>query len=240
MKKVISVLLTVALLLGSVICVNASSVTSLIGKYVTRENAEKVVTYVARKMINAGEHAVVHLHNDVMYIFDRNGDDCISLEELLAFYEDYVMIDISALNGSAEEIAKNARYKMTVMDNGETTTYVFVDLDEYPELFVPGIFAQTVLLIDEEQERLGLNTNGDYHALRYSHIAGELVLHEIIYVITNLLGGQYEWNPLNSYYNSAIEACVNVDEARVPSWIIDIVGIFSTLTSLAGQMFVKQ
>lgn len=240
MKKFLCLFLSVLLLTGSATVASAAHRGAPSANCVSVENVEKIVHHVARGLLCASEHAVFRMSNDLLYMFDRNYDRQISLQELIAFYREYVMIDISALNGSAEKIAQNADYSMTVLDNGKSTVYVFVSLSEYPELFIPGIFAQAVSLIYDEQEHLGLTADGEHLPLRFSQIAGELVLHEIVYAITSLLGGQFEKSPLNSFYASAVEACINVDENRVPTWFVDVVGVFSTLVSLAGQIFVKQ
>lgn len=241
MKKFISLLLAIFLLMGSMISVGASRHGHRYhhDEPLPEVTTNRIVYLVLSKMLKTSKQAAFRFSKDMLEILDYNHDHFVSLNELHWFFEDYVVIDLTALDASAERIAGSAEYKVTVLDNGETAVYVFVDLKEHPELFIPGVFAETVQLIDEAQQEIGLDAADDYTALRYSQIAGELVLHEAVYAVTSVFGGMYSFSPLNEYYEAAVEACINIDEDRVPAAVVDIVGIISTLTSLLGDLFIR-
>ena len=64
--------------------------------------------------------------------------------------------------------------------------------------------------------------------MSYEYIAGELALHAIIYAVTNEyleITGETEGTIYNLWLR-AKNADLNIDESRIPSEIIEILGIF--------------
>ena len=72
----------------------------------------------------------------------------------------------------------------------------------------------------------------DPDPLSYNHIAGELALHMIIYSLTDAVGGNNWTGLIKDLYDRSAVSDLNVDENRIPTFLIEFLGGF--LTFLLG------
>lgn len=153
----------------------------------------------------------------------------ITIAELKKIMQNYIFVKVDDVDSSTLKVLKGVKYYPVTLENGETTVYIAVDIGSNPDLFNYEVFRKTVEQLYEKQgEALVKNADGqtDY-LMSYEHIAGELALHAIVYAATNELidvtGTKSE--TVLKLYESARQADLNIDEARVPWQVISIFGI---------------
>lgn len=153
----------------------------------------------------------------------------ITVAELKKIMQNYIFVKVDDVDSSTLKVLKGVKYYPVTLENGETTVYIAVDIGSNPDLFNYEVFRKTVEQLYEKQgEALVKNADGqtDY-LMSYEHIAGELALHAIVYAATNELidvtGTKNE--TVLKLYESARQADLNIDEARVPWQVISIFGI---------------
>ena len=140
----------------------------------------------------------------------------------------YLFIRVENADEVADLIAKSCDFSYTVLNDGHGTVYICVNVEENPQIFNYGVFRHLVEdLYAQQGEELRKNGSGDVdYLMSYEHIAGELALHALIYAASNeflRVTGVNSSRILN-LYKSAAQANLNIDEARVPSELISIIG----------------
>lgn len=153
----------------------------------------------------------------------------ITIAELKKILQTYIFVKVDDVDASTLKVLKDVKYYPVTLENGETTVYIAVDIKDNPDIFNYEVFRKTVEQLYEQQGKALLkNADGqtDY-LMSYEHIAGELAIHAIVYAAMNELievtGTKNE--TILKIYESAMNADLNIDEARVPWQVISIFGI---------------
>gem|GEM_PF-4224571 len=186
------------------------------------------------------QKAVDEYSKIVMNVYGANGDftsaqtvsssgaSSMSLKAMSRQLSKYLFIKLDGPEDIAALIAESCEFDYVVLDNGNGTIYIRVDVENNPQIFNYAVFYNLVEDLYEKQgEEMVLKGDGSVdYLMSYEHIAGELALHALIYAATKdiikLTGTNSE--RILSLYNSAAQANLNVDEARVPAQFITFVG----------------
>lgn len=153
----------------------------------------------------------------------------ITVAELKKIMESYIFVKVDDVDAATLKVLKGVKYYPVELENGQTTVYIAVNINDNPDLFNYEVFRNVVEQLYKKQgDALLKGSDGktDY-LMSYEHIAGELALHAIIYAATNELisvtGTENE--TLLKLYDRAKHADLNVDESRIPWQIFSIFGI---------------
>lgn len=121
---------------------------------------------------------------------------------------------------SSEDIASQATYTPTVMENGQTTLYISIPVQGNSDLSkLDTLLEVSKILFEQEKEK---SENG-WVNMSLQHIVGELFLHVAVYnMLKNV--AKSESNPLHSYLVDASIADLNYDEKRVSDSTLSAVG----------------
>ncbi|GEM_PF-6384746 len=121
---------------------------------------------------------------------------------------------------SSEDIASQATYTPTVMENGQTTLYISIPVQGNSDLSkLDTLVEVSKILFEQEKEK---SENG-WVNMSLQHIVGELFLHVAVYnMLKNV--AKSESNPLHSYLVDASIADLNYDEKRVSDSTLSAVG----------------
>ncbi|MDR0531561.1 MAG: hypothetical protein LBG83_05810 [Oscillospiraceae bacterium] len=145
---------------------------------------------------------------------------------LLTFFQFIPFVGNGNAAAAGRELAAQAAYHTYVIPGSENWSIaIAVPLDEEPfrQLYSPAVlraFAREAQQLQKEPYPQPPGTTYIYMDAR--HIAGETQLHLVGYVFTTLAGG--EQGLLKEYHERFRVADLNVDEDRVPPWLIDFVG----------------
>lgn len=153
----------------------------------------------------------------------------ITVAELKKIMESYIFVKVDDVDAATLKMLKSVKYYPVELENGQTTVYIAVNINDNPDLFNYAVFRNVVEQLYKKQGDAllkGSDGNTDY-LMSYEHIAGELALHAIIYAATNELisvtGTENE--TLLKLYDRAKHADLNVNESRIPWQIFSIFGI---------------
>lgn len=223
MKSVLSLLISILLVFGiSVNCLAADSAGEVTADTVVEtENLDTVVKSIVGELVGASQEAVVKLDTaELLEGADADGDGETTVGEVSQSLAKYIFINYDEIEGISQAIADASEYKTVVLDNGKSTVYIYVNIEEYPQLVNLDVFRQTVKKLSAGQ---GNYAQGDaYDLMSYQYIAGELALHTAVYALTVIFNTNEAGNSL---YESAREAELNIDESRLPEAIIRLIGI---------------
>ena len=178
-----------------------------------------VEAQVAGALVGAVDGAQIAV--DTADIYDANGDGKVTAVEVAGVLSQYAFAKEDDLAGYADQIATDSTFTVTVTQDGVSTVYIAVPVEDYPQLFNAGVFDETVRKLADAQKTYQAD---GMTLMSYEHIAGELALHAAVYAVTYLLGGDKDGSPVHSYYENARVANLNVDESRMPSFAIDFFG----------------
>ena len=155
----------------------------------------------------------------------------------------YVFVKIDNADEVAALIAQSCEFDYTVIDGGNGTIYIRVDVEKNPEIFNYAVFRHLVedLYAAQGEEMLKNGDGNTDYLMSYEHIAGELALHALIYAASNeiLRVTGIKSERLLSLYRSAAQADLNIDEARMPGAMISAFGavLMNQLTYRIMSMF---
>lgn len=130
----------------------------------------------------------------------------------------------------SSEIVENSKYTVKVIKGDKTTVYCSIDFEAFPEIFDARVYVLAIEKIQNKCAEIAIENSidinaDDYSAMSYNHIAGELAIHMIL---TKLSKDTASRNPISEWiYDRAGVADLNVDEDRVPSFIITSLGQFT-------------
>lgn len=136
--------------------------------------------------------------------------------------------DVDEVDALAQAIADSTVYTIKTLENGKKTVYIAVDVANHPELFDFDVFRAAVYKICDGQNNLEevAENPDDFDLLTYKRFAGELYLHMRIYQFADPLSKIF--GSVISYLNKIVEmtaiADMNIDEARFPGFLFDIIG----------------
>lgn len=155
--------------------------------------------------------------------------ETITFADLSKELRKYIFIKVDNADEVAELIAQSCDFKYTTVQDGNGTVYIRVNIEENPEIFNYAVFRNLVEdLYAQQGEEMLKNDDGEVdYLMSYEHIAGELALHALLYAASNevLRVTGISSSRLLNLYKSAAQADLNVDEARIPSELISIVGV---------------
>ena len=160
-------------------------------------------------------------------------DNADTPEEISRVIGRFVFIEESKVEELSDAIIADSVYTVKVIADGKETVYVAVDTVKYPEIYDARVFLSVVdkLLVkcDEVAAADGVDiTSDNYNPMSYNHIAGELALHMMLADTTDMLGAN-SWNStLKDIYDRAALVNLNVDEARFPQSLMEMLGWFVT------------
>ena len=160
-------------------------------------------------------------------------DNADTPEEISRVIGRFVFIEGSKVEELSDAIIADSVYTVKVIADGKETVYVAVDTVKYPEIYDARVFLSVVdkLLVkcDEVAAADGVDISSDnYNPMSYNHIAGELALHMMLADATDMLGAN-SWNStLKDIYDRAALVNLNVDEARFPQSLMEMLGWFVT------------
>lgn len=149
-------------------------------------------------------------------------------EDLANAVSQYAVVaaeDVDSVDALAEAIANDSVYTIKTLENGKQTIYIAVDVANHPELFDMDVFRAAVYKICDKQNELVENPE-DFDLLTYTRFAGELYVHMRIYQFADPLS--IVLGPIFDFINKIVEmtaiADMNIDEARFPGGIFDLIG----------------
>lgn len=153
----------------------------------------------------------------------------ITVAELKKIMESYIFVNVDDVDAATLKVLKSVKYYPVELENGQTTVYIAVNINDNPDLFNYEVFKNVVEQLYKKQGDAllkGSDGNTDY-LMSYEHIAGELALHAIIYAAANELisvtGTENE--TLLELYDRAKQADLNANESRIPWQVFSIFGI---------------
>ena len=177
----------------------------------------------------------------------------ITIAELKKILSSYIFVKVDDIDSATRELLEGdgvldengegngVKYYVVTLEDGTQTVYIAVDIASHPEVFNYTVFKNAVEAIYEQQgKELMKDKDGNVdYLMSYEHIAGELAMHAIIYAVMNeLIGITGTTNPtILKIYESAARADLNIDEARVPSALISILGVL--LVDMFAFRFLK-
>ena len=157
-----------------------------------------------------------------------SGASSTSLKAMSRQMSKYLFIKLDGPEDVAELIAESCEFSYVLLDGGNGTVYIRVDVENNPQIFNDAVFRNLVEDLYAKQGEVMIE-NGDGstdYLMSYEHIAGELALHALLFAATKdvikLTGTNDE--RILSLYNSAAVADLNVDESRISPQFIAFVG----------------
>ena len=182
-------------------------------------DARTVETEVIGALVGAEDGAAIEA--DTAGLYDTDGNGKVTASEIAGTLSKYAFAKADDLAGAADSIAADSTFTVTVTQDGVSTVYIAVPVEDYPQLFNAGVFDETVKKLAETQETY---KEDGMTLMSYEHIAGELALHAAVYAVTYMLGADQEGSVFHSFYESARIADLNVDEHRAPGWFLEFFG----------------
>jgi len=152
---------------------------------------------------------------------------------LMAIFQFLPFVGPGDAQATGQALAAQAAYTVyTIPGTENQSVLISIPLDQaqYLQLYSPPVlraFAKAAL----EAQRAAIPEGAEvtFLLMDADHIAGEARLHMAGYVLTTLAGG--EGGLLAGYHERFRVIDLNVDEARVPSWLIGGMGWFVNLWS---------
>ncbi|MBQ8027847.1 MAG: hypothetical protein IJ262_00405 [Clostridia bacterium] len=222
MKKFLALVLTVVMLLSATVI--PSSAVSLSGKLESK--LETVVESLLGTLIGNGEKTDVDVDGAFIEAL-KEEMSYIGYNPLAKELSGYAVVQYGAVEdveAVAESIAENTSYRAYVTDNGKTSVYIVIDLEENPELFDSEVFRAAVVKIVDKQGEVIEEDAENLDLMDYNRFAGELYLHMLLFQVTAPFK-DIDWIPLVSdIYNTASGAEMDVTESRFPSSLLVVIG----------------
>ena len=237
MKKVISLLL--ALLMAFSLALPSFAVSEEDQKLTSAE-VQDALTVALAAIVDAPEGATViasdNLENDVAKTADTP-------KEISGLLSGFLFIEKDKAEAVAADIVANSKYTVKVIADGKQTVYCSIDFEKFPEIYDARVYLAAIEKIqnkcDEVAKENGIDiAGGNYAAMSYKHVAGELALHMIL---ASLSKDTASWNPISAWiYERAGIADLNVDEDRVPVVLIEafgdaVVNLINFVLSIIGK-----
>lgn len=229
MKKLIAVILSVLMLLPLAVLPSFAADEDMI---LTGDVLDAAVEAAAAELAGVPEGASFRVQSRVR-------QNAVAAKDLAKNFAHYIFLDPTKVEGLSDDIANDADYTVTTLENGKKTVYISVDLREHPEIANLDVFRAAVKKLDAKQNEAAAAEAGDYDLMSYQHIAGELALHVIVAAAMSAMGKDES----DSTLNSSMVADLNKDESRFPSQLIEIIGrflmdyIIGTLNQYIGYFF---
>jgi len=235
MKKIISLLL--ALLMAFSLALPSFAVSEENQKLSASEVQQALNSAVAA-LVDAPEDATVVINEELS---EDVADKADTPKEIAGLLSGFIFVEKEKAEEVAADIVENSKYTVKVIADGKQTVYCSVDFEKFPEIFDARVFLLAIEKIqnkcDEVAAEEGIDiADGNYSAMSYSHIAGELALHMIL---AKLSKDTASWNPISEWiYERSSIADLNVDENRIPVFFITVMGdIVTSIISFILSIF---
>ena len=163
-------------------------------------------------------------------------------KEISGMLTGFIFVEKDKAEAVAADIVENSKYTVKVIADGKQTVYCSIDFEQFPEIYDARVYLAAIEKIQKKCDEVaianGVDINGgNYSAMSYSHIAGELAIHMILAALSK---DTASWNPISEWiYEHAGVADLNVDEDRFPIVFITalgdaIVGFLNFVFSIIG------
>lgn len=141
----------------------------------------------------------------------------------------YIFVKFDDSPEIARIIASDSAITYHTINGDDGTLYISINIEENPQIFNYAVFRQVVEdLYARQGEELLTDKYGkiDY-AMSYEHIAGELAMHMLLFAAVSevMHVTKSRDKRLVDLYKSCAVADLNIDEARIPTEAISILGI---------------
>lgn len=158
----------------------------------------------------------------------------VTAKEISDVVSGYIFISEEEAEELSDKIVENSHFFNAKLDDGTYTVYISVKLYKYPELFNYKVFKKTIDKFYDNQFNY-MEPDREYTMMTYRHLAGEMALHQILYKMLVAVGADKASGILGTLYNKAHIVDLNVDESRVPPFIINLAGfILTTMFDILG------
>ena len=221
MKKVISLLLTLLMVFSLAMPTFAVS-----------EEDRKLSDTEVQAALEAAIAAIVDAPADADVVVSKSLADDVAAnadtpKEISGMLSGFIFVEKDKVEDTAAYIAENSKYTVKVIADGKQTVYCSIDFEKFPEIYDARVYLAAIEKLqnkcDEVAAANGIDiAGGNYSAMSYSHIAGELALHMILAALSK---DTASWNPISEWiYEHAGVADLNVDEDRFPVAFITMLG----------------
>lgn len=237
LKKVTSVVIAL-IMLCSVAIIPASAV-SAEDKILSDAQVEAAVEIAVSALIDADEEAKVFVSDSLS---DEIADEANTAKEVSWALAQFIFVEKSQVEEFADLIVADSKFTVGVLEDGKTTVYIAVSLVKNPELYDARVFLSVVDKLQKKCDEVALSKeidiSGDnYNPMSYAYIAGELALHMILADFATLAGAG-SWNRfLDNIYLRISTADLNIDEARFPFVLMELVG--KVITAIFDFLFIN-
>ena len=233
MKKVISLLL--ALLMAFSLTLPSFAVSEE-NQYLSAAEVEEAVEVAVAALVGASDNAIVIVDDELT---DDAGN---TPKEISGLLSGFIFVEKDKAEAVAADIVANSKYTVKVIDGGKQTVYCSIDFEKFPEIYDARVYLAAIEKIQDKCDEVAAENGidiagGNYSAMSYSHVAGELALHMILAALSK---DTASWNPISaSIYERAGIADLNVDEDRVPAVLLQafgdaVVKLISFVISIIG------
>ncbi len=158
----------------------------------------------------------------------------VILAIIMALFQFLPIVGSGNAQATGKALAQQVTYTVYTVPNSENKSVLIsipIEEEQYLQLYSPQVLkAFTSAALELQKESIPADA-GDvtFLLMNANHIAGEARLHLIGYVFTYLAGG--ENGLFANEFNRFRVIDLNVDEARVPPFIINLTGWFANLGS---------
>ena len=232
MKKIISLFL--ALLMSFSLALPSFAVSEE-NQQLSAAEVEEAVEAAVAALVGASENAIVVVDDELT---DDAGN---TPKEIAGLFSGLLFVEKDKAEAVAADIVANSKYTVKVIDGGKQTVYCSIDFEKFPEIYDANVYLAAIEKIQNKCDEVAVENgidieDGNYSAMSYSHIAGELALHMIL---AKLSKDTASWNPIAAWiYERAGIADLNVDESRIPTEFISALGdFFVGFFGLIAQLF---
>ncbi len=217
-KKVVSVLLAIVFMLG--LCVIPSVAADNSADCYDKTDLERLFT----EFFNLPRTGTIRFSDGFVEEIDEATADGATLADALSDYAIAEYDAVSDIDEIADRIAKSATYIYTTTWYGKNTVYIAINLEENPELWDSEIFRAAVIkMVDGQYDSVPENAE-NLDLLDYKRFAGELWMHMQMFDWANehIKGLLFIFALILRHM--AVDAEMNIDEIRLPSFIFSIKG----------------
>lgn len=147
----------------------------------------------------------------------------------------FKIFDKEEAKAIAHEIATNSIYEPLFLEPNIESVIVCVDLRAYPELSNPAILVPAVREMVQRTHEFVTNTTEQVQLLSEARLAGELALHIAGLMLMDRLNTMGFVDDNDHIFEVLNQADMNIDEQRLPEWIMNLTGIM--LMNIIGIIF---
>ena len=198
---------------------------------------DELVDYAVETAVNAVTDENIVLFDGMDWLIDEvkeSSGRTVSAREISDVVSGYIFFTDEEAEQLSDNIVENSNFFNAKLDDGTYTIFIGVKLYKYPELSNYKVFRKTMDKFYEKQFEY-MKPDREYNMMTYRHIAGEMILHQILYQVLKSVNADKQTGILNTLYKKAYIVDLNVNEKRVPPFLINLAGfIVTTLFDFFG------